>query len=237
MILSYTFLNTWTICPHQCARRYIIKDIAFEKTKEMIWGEEVHWAIEGRITGKKPLPENMKQWEPLMIPLDDRPVKVEMSLGITSDGHSCDFFARNVWLRGTLDCVIMNNNTALILDWKTGKPREDPFELDIHAMLLKARYPKIKNIVGKYVWLRDCNLGTLHDCSDTQRTLNSINKIANEIDFNGEQRDIDVSEYKKTPGPLCGWCPVTDCEHWNRKWRGKNENSRSQGKRQTERIS
>jgi hypothetical protein len=211
-VLSYTLLNTWTICPHQCYRRYIAKDIPYEETPEMKWGNDVHSAMECRIAHKKPLPDSMKQWEPLVAPLDRKSLKPEQRLGITSDGHGCDFFARNVWLRGKIDVPIVNGEVAMILDWKTGKVREDSFELEIGALLLKARRPRLNTIIGRYVWLRDGKLGEEHDCSDTERTWNSVQRIAREIETTWwEAKDNDA--YEKTPGPLCAWCAVTDCEH------------------------
>ena len=46
-VASYSFLNTWAICPHQAARKYIVKDLPREpETPEMAWGNAVHEAME-----------------------------------------------------------------------------------------------------------------------------------------------------------------------------------------------
>lgn len=214
MIYSYTFLNTWMICPHQAARRFILKDLPKEPASEaMAWGIEVHEAMEHRIGKKKPLPETMQRFEPMVAALDGYKITPELKLGITSDAHDCDFFAINVWLRGKLDAPIINGTTALILDWKTGKRYEDPFELQVGALLLKARKPKLEKIVGRYAWLQTRELGDEHDCSDTDRTLRSVNHIVDDVEACIEAG----GEFEKTPGPLCGWCPVTDCRHNRRK--------------------
>lgn len=209
MIYSYSFLNTWNICPHQCARRYIVKDIETQaNTAEGAWGRIVHKAAAERINKKVPLPQGMEQWEPFFSPLDRKSIRPEQWMGLTSDGHACESHDRNVWLRVVADCPIVNTEHALLLDWKTGKAREDPFELEIQALALKARKPRLKKIVGRYVWLKECRLGEEHDCSDTERTFRMVSGIVRDI----ETAHIE-GEYVKTPGPLCYWCPVQDCEH------------------------
>jgi hypothetical protein len=95
-------------------------------------------------------------------------------------------------------------DTAVLLDWKTGKVREDPFELEVQAVLFQAHEPIVEHLYGQYVWLREGRRGKLHDVSDTKRTWARIQALANEI---------ENSRYDKTPGPLCNWCPVKDCEH------------------------
>ena len=56
-------------------------------------------------------------------------------LGITEAGDACDFFAKDVWLRGKIDAIVIRQPMAAIFDWKTGKKREDPGELELHAMI------------------------------------------------------------------------------------------------------
>jgi hypothetical protein len=207
-IASYSFLNTWSTCAHQAARRYIIKDLPKEpESPEMKWGNEVHKAMEWRLKGEAELTLEMP-YEPFAAALDGRGVKPEQMLGITSGGKPVDFWDGSTWLRGKLDAPVVDGPTALLLDWKTGKVREDPYELEIGALLLQAKHPKIKTIVGRYVWLKENRLGETHDCSDTQRTFNFVHDTMDEV-----EHAIKMEKFDKTPGPLCGWCPVTDCSH------------------------
>lgn len=222
-VASYSLLNKWDICNHQAYRIYIAKDLPKEKeSPEMKWGNEVHKAFETRLkwgsavrgnpdTGYDWLP-SMIQYEPFAAALDGRSVKPEQQLGITSKGQPVGFWDGATWLRGKLDAPVVSGATALLLDWKTGKPREEPFELEVQALLLRARHPEIRTIVGRYVWLKENRLGETHDCSDTQRTFNMVHDTMDEI-----AHSIQMDRFDKKPGPLCGWCPVIDCNHNRRK--------------------
>lgn len=210
LILSYTLLNTYrNICKHQAYRRFIRKDVPYKSTPEMEWGDTVHKALELRVGGGKPLPQNMHQWERFAAPLYASKAKAEMKAGMTVGGHPCGFFADDVWLRGKLDINIVNGTSAFLFDYKTSKkPREDPFELEIQGLLLNALHPQLKTITGCYIWLAENRVGTKHDVSHTRDTFTYVQRIAADL-----AEDMTNQEFEKQPTPLCGWCGVLDCEH------------------------
>jgi hypothetical protein len=210
-VASYTFLNTWKICPHQAARKYIIKDLPKEReSPEMAYGNDVHNAMEKRLdpTAPHPLVDRFAAYEPFCAALDGRGVVPEMKLGITAQGAAVGFWDSSVWLRGKLDAPVVNGNEALLIDWKTGKVREDPYELEIQALLLRVKYPEVVNITGRYVWLKENRLGEAHNCSNVQETFAKVHKTMNDV-----AHAIKMETFEKTPGALCGWCPVMDCKH------------------------
>ena len=54
-------------------------------------------------------------------------------------------------------------------DWKFGSSKyEDPFELEVGAVLLQAKYPKATKLVGRYVYPVENKLGQMYDLSATQ---------------------------------------------------------------------
>jgi PD-(D/E)XK nuclease superfamily protein len=214
-ILSHTLLNTWTICAHQCYRRYIAKDLPKEvKSEAQQAGIDGHRAVEARVRHKTPLPAPMAHWEPLVAPLDGLHVEPEQKLAVVESGRPVDFWDGEAWLRGALDApVLLSTDTAVLADWKTGKQREDPFELEIGAVLLQAKRPEIRKLYGRYIWLKEGVMGQPHNLSDTARTWDKVQELGNEI-----STAIEHDRFEKTPGPLCGWCAVVDCQH-NRKHR------------------
>jgi len=210
-VWSYTALNLYeNICPYQFFRRYINKDIKFVESAASKWGNEVHSAFEYRIGGK-PLPVSMQHWEPLVAPLDGRGVTPEMKVGITMEGRTTGYFSENVWGRCKIDAPIVANSKAMLIDWKSGNVREEPFELEVQAVFLHARYPTLTTIVGKYAWLKENRLGELHNCSDTRSTWNKICTINQKIE---ESRR--TMQWEKRQSGLCGHCDVLDC-NFNRK--------------------
>lgn len=213
---SYTILSTDENCPHQMAHRYIWKTLPYVETPEMKWGNDVHSAFEYRIGGGKPLPVNMQQWECFAAPFDGQNPLVEQKLGISAEGRACGFFSDKpqVFFRGKADCVIIKGETAYIADWKTGGSKyEDPFELETNAMLLHAKFPQLKKIMGSYVWLKENRLSQMYDLSDTARTWATVcTKIAAILERKAR------NEFEKKPSGLCkGWCSVETCEHWRPK--------------------
>ena len=210
LVYSYTLLNTWGICPHQAMRKYIAKDLPPEtKTQAQLDGTAGHQAVEARVRHKTPLPPAMARWEALVAPLDKCTVEPEQKLGVAESGRPVGFWGNDVWLRGALDApILLSADTAVLVDWKTGKRREDPFELEIGAVLLQASRPEIIKIYGCYVWLREGVKGTPHNVSHTAKTWARVQERVNEI-----ETAIEDNRFAKTPGPLCGWCPVKDCEH------------------------
>ncbi len=208
LVYSFTLLKTADTCLHKCYRMYVKKDIPYFETPEMKWGNEVHSAMEYRIGGK-PLPLHMQHWEPLVAAYVERGAKPEKKTGITKEGKPTGFFDKNVWLRCKIDTTMLNGTAVFLADWKTGNSKyEDPFELEIQALTLKAAIPQISKIAGHYVWLKENRVGEVHDLSDFSATWAKINNKVEVIeDAMFEER------WPKTKGPLCGWCACIDCEH------------------------
>lgn len=207
LIWSFSFLNSFEQCPHKTWHRYVLKDVPYVETPEQKKGNEVHTAMEHRLKGK-PLPKHLDRYEHFAAPLGKYEIQPEMKLGVDKDGGPCGFFDKGVWGRGKIDVPIVVGDSAVILDWKTGKVWEDPFELQVQAVLLKARYSGLERIVGSYVWLNESRVGVTYDLSDIDRTWDKIDTIMDEV---GHREKMGV--WEKKPGKLCAWCPVKNCEH------------------------
>lgn len=214
LVYTFTNLNCYVeVCPHQFYRRYLVKDIPFVKTEAMRRGNAVHLAMEKRVRGGVPLPVDMQRWESLVAPVASYGAQVELKLGIRADGSACDFWAQDVWLRGKIDVALVKDDSAAVVDWKTGSSKyERALELRIGALLLNAKYLNLlTKIKGFYVWLAEDRLGTPHDLSDTNATFEELRVIATAI-----EADRRTNNFVKRPSGLCGWCDVVDCEY-NRK--------------------
>ena len=213
LVGTFTMLSTYGNCPHQAYRRYIVRDQKYVETPEMKWGNDVHSAFEYRVGSGKPLPLNMQQWEHFAQPFDGHKVAVEQKLGIAANGQSVGFWDGSVWFRGKADASIIQNETAYIADFKTGSSKyESPFELETNAVLLHAKFPHLKKIMGSYIWLKENRISQMYDLSDTRKTWGTICKLMAEI-----LAKRDTGEFEKKQSGLCGWCSVDDCENWRPK--------------------
>lgn len=207
-----TLLSDDENCPRKAWHKYVAKDLPREEpSPELLWGRKVHEAFEKRLVVKTPLPEDMVRFETFALAIDTTPGKklVEQSLAITASGAPADFFGENVWGRGRLDVCVMHEAVAVIFDWKTGNSKyEDTLEIELHALMLKCKYPGLQKIAGNYVWLKDMRLGKTHDLSNFARTWNDVKLRMRDI----EARPLE-KEWVAKPNPLCGFCPVKTCEH------------------------
>ena len=210
--LTYTFtiLNQYRNCGHAMFRRYLKKDIPYVQSPEAKWGDDVHVAFEHRVGSGKPLPQNMVQWESFAAPYTNRSAIVEQKLGITVEGRTTGYWDADCWFRGKVDLSLLNADKAYMNDWKSGSSKyEDPFELEVGALLLKAKYPELTVIKGHYTWLKENRVGQLYDLSRFQDTWKEINRLVGKI-----ETDRRTGEFVKNKSGLCGWCDIKDCENW-----------------------
>ena len=146
-----------------------------------------------------------------MIPLTkgDKKVEVELALGCTEIGHPCGFWDAECRLRTRLDVVSYMDRGAVIVDWKTGKPWEDPLELKIQALLLKIHKPEIELMLGMFYWLRENRVGKMYDLNGHAKTWDMVCNWAH-----GIETRLNNNDWPPDENPLCPWCPVSkqQCE-------------------------
>lgn len=203
---SYSALSCWRICKRQFLHRYILRDLPKVDSPELIHGRQVHETIASRLNGAHgPLPDEYEKLvEPFTLDLGCTKL-VEEGLGVRDDGKWCDFWDENVYFRGKVDLALLNpTGTTLIVDWKTGKVREDATELILFSFLIWARYPHSAPYRGVYVWLKEMELGETHQ----------LNPALGWGLMRGFMDNVErETEFAPSPGPLCGWCPVESCEY------------------------
>lgn len=204
--ISYSSLKAFEQCPKKFYHLYVAKDAPKEKSDALDYGNKVHTAMEKRLRDGEVLPGELGGYERFASVFDGHPIRVEQKLGIRMDGKACGFFDEQVWIRGKVDVSIVYDHLAAIFDWKTGKKREDPDELEFFGVMLKAVHPDLQKITGHYVWLKDGEIGGAHDLSDTPVKLAEIRGRYEKV-----ERAIRFKHFPEEETPLCGWCPIRDC--------------------------
>jgi hypothetical protein len=239
---SHTSFTCFETCPKQFYHRYIAKDAVFEDSPASRWGNLVHGAMEARLKRNEPLPEEMKKYEVYAAALGGKPLLIEEPLGVDLFRRPEKFWGEDVWFRGKPDVVVLDgrNPTAVIFDWKTGKRREDPAELETFAVLVNARYPLIEDFVGYYVWLASGEIGTKHKLDWRKRwhqitgldalircALRNLSKSTDQtspgssitavqaLDIPATQSLLTAANaFPPRPNGLCkAWCNVMNCPH------------------------
>ncbi len=212
IVWSFSLLNAFrNQCPHQGQATYIDKTTKYVETPERKFGNDGHDALDLRIGQGKPLPEAYRFCEPFAAPFDGLGAVTEGWLQIGADGKACDRFAKNKFGHGKVDLVVIRGDIAFINDWKFVSDKalkyEDPFELSIFALLLKAKYPQLNTIKGNYTYLKQGRTSQIYDVSDVGATWNEVCGLMETI-YNWRK----IGEFPKKRTPLCGWCWRFDCE-------------------------
>lgn len=212
LVWSYSFWSTFNNCPRQAQHKYVLKDVPYVETEAQKWGNTVHSALENRLRSKTPLPPECAAFENFATAVEAMPGirEVEIKVGVNANWNSCGFFAPEVVGRGKIDVVLMTETCGFILDWKTGKVKEDPLELEISAALMKAIYPVQQVWKGAYVWLKEGRIGQAH-ALDPQKAREKIARDMSGVNFLLGKPD----PWPVRPSGLChGYCPVKSCSHY-----------------------
>jgi PD-(D/E)XK nuclease superfamily len=200
MIWSYSFLRDFRNCPQKAFRKYVRRDLPPEDSPALREGIAVHQALEDHINKGAPAPPHL---EPHTRPLIAKGARAEVKLGMTKDRTPAGFWD-DPWGRGKVDVLLIDPPAAFIVDWKTGKVREDPHELLVQAMLVKANHPGVSRVSGCFTWLKEGRMGKIHDLTDIDRTYHDTVDVMAEAESYGE-------DWPVKPNALCAWCPVADC--------------------------
>lgn len=151
---SFSSLNAYETCPRRYYHVRVARDVKEPQTEALAWGNAVHKALEDAVNGRM-LTGSFQAYQPLVDKLKTAPGRkhTERKFGLTSGYKSTTFFAKDVWFRGVIDLTVEQGSAVTILDYKTGKVREDGDQLKLFAAAGFAQYPQATTIRTGYVWL------------------------------------------------------------------------------------
>lgn len=200
-----------------CNRRYhevkVLKNYPFTETEATRYGNQVHEALELYVKDGKEIPPEFKQFQPIVDALLKKPGRAlaEYEMALTEDLKPCAWKAKEVWVRGIADLLIVDddNLTAWVADYKTGNNKyPDQDQLVLMSLMVFAHFPHIRKVNSALLFI----------------VKNSMNKMTMTVD-QAEKNWWDYRErvarirvcaenevWNPNPTPLCGWCPVKTCE-------------------------
>jgi len=200
-----------------CARRYhevkVLKKYPFQETDATRYGTAVHKTIEDYIVKGTPIPEKYAQFQPVVDALLAKPGRVlaEYEMGVTADLRPTGFKAKDVWVRGIADILILDddNLTAWVGDWKTGNNKyPDRDQLVLMSIMVFVHFPHIRKV----------NSALLFIVKDDMVKMQMQRSQAEAIWWKYRERVARLegsfanNVWNPTSTPLCGWCQVTGCE-------------------------
>jgi hypothetical protein len=214
---SHSSLKDYEGCPRRYHEVKVLKNYPFKDTDATIYGKELHTAAELHIKDGTPLPPQFSFLQATLDALKDKPGRklCEYQMGVTTDLKPCGFMAKDVWVRGIADLLIIDdeNLTAKVVDYKSGNNKyPDREQLKLMALMVFAHFPHIRRVSGALLFVVK---------EDIAKASFMVGE-AEEYWWDYRERVARIEQAHETgvwnpkPTPLCGWCPVTTCEH-NRK--------------------
>lgn len=213
---SYSSIKTFDQCPKKYYHLKVAKDVKDIPGEAALYGTAVHEAAEHYIKNGTPIPDKFAYIRPTVERLAaiDGEKHCELRLGVskTDTGYEpTTFFGKNVWWRGIVDLVVINGAKAYMVDYKTGKNARyaDPKQLDLMAGALFVHYPDLEVIKSALIYVVSNEFVPKTHTRDKLDLYLSV--FADELD---RLEGAELSGvWNPKSGPLCGWCPVVECEH------------------------
>ena len=150
---SYSSLKVFQQCPKKYYHLRIAKDVQQGDTEATIYGKEVHKAAEDYMRDGIPIPEKFAYMRPILERLEripgNRYCEFEMALKqVQGEYVPCDFYDKDYWWRGIADLLIIDGDTAYMIDYKTSKNAKyaDLKQLDAMAACVFKMFPDVKRI-------------------------------------------------------------------------------------------
>ena len=211
---SYSSLSLFQQCPKKYYHMRVLKDIVEPETEAIMFGKEVHKAAEDYIGKGTPIPEKYKFIEPVLQILNAMPGKklVEYRMGLTKELKACDFFDKDVWFRGVGDLVILDGDTASVIDYKTGKSAQyaDTKQLELMALCVFKHFPQVERVKAglAFVVCEEFVKSKYNKDEAPQKWITWLQEI-NKLEA-AHTNDV----WNAKPNFTCRkFCPVKDCEH------------------------
>lgn len=206
---SYSSLKNFTTCPKRHYHYDVLKDVKEPESEQLREGNRLHKVFEDRLKGT-PLPLGFGQHESLLSKVVAAPgeLHVELKLAITSSFTPVAYFGKDVWYRSRIDAVKVNGQTALALDWKSGRPTEDLTQSQLMASTLFAHMPALQRVKTALVFVG-------HDkIEPAEFVREDLTEIWGEIlpRVKAMQKARQQQEYPPKPSGLCKkYCAVMSC--------------------------
>jgi CRISPR/Cas system-associated exonuclease Cas4 (RecB family) len=208
---SYSGLKQYVNCPKQFNEVRVLQKYKQEDTKYTLYGKEVHKALEDYARDKKPLGRNHKQFQSVVDVLLDIPGEkyVEYQMALRIDHTPCSFDAPDYWVRGIADLMIVDGDTAFVIDYKTGNNKyADPKQLKLMALMTFAHFPDVETVKGGLLFV------VKNSFLPDEYVRSKQDKYWRDFagDLQRMEMSYDTGKWLPNPSGLCRYCPVTTCE-------------------------
>lgn len=155
---SFTSLTSFETCPKKYYHTRVAKDVTEPQGEAALWGDWVHKQFQASLETGVALPDKIKKWQGLVDKAAAKPGEqfVEYKMAVSPSFQPADWWTS--WSRGIVDFAVVNGDTALLLDWKTGNRKPGSDQLFLFAGYAFAHFPEVQKVTTGFVWLKDNKL-------------------------------------------------------------------------------
>jgi hypothetical protein len=209
---SFSALTRFEQCPKQYWHLNVQRDFRDEDSSFSASGKEIHLALYNRVVKGRPLPLNYRYLEKTAVKFVGLPGESsgELKFAMARNFEPVEYFAKDVFCRVVVDFLNVRGPTALIIDYKTGKPKPGFTQLELSAAVLSTHLPEIETFKMAYVWLADRKV--------SPHTLSKADLVGVWNTFLPRVAKIEsalrTTEFPAKQSGLCKYCPVKSCPHW-----------------------
>jgi len=208
---SYSALSEYTKCPKKYYEIRVAQNYTVIPSEKMIYGTEVHKALEDYVKSNVALAKNYERFKPVVDELiaikGTKYAEFEMALG--HDKTPCAFDDPTRWVRGIVDLLIVDDDHAFIVDYKTGSNRyPDPKQLKLMALMTFAHFPEVNKIkAGLLFVMHNSFIPEEYERKDIDKLWGMFEQSLKRLDAS-----YDNNTWQANPTPLCKYCPVKSCD-------------------------
>jgi len=212
---SYSALKTFQSCPKKYYHLKVLKDVKESTSEIMLYGIDAHKAAELYIGKDVELPgkyEYMRKHLDTLKSLEGTKY-CEYKFGLNKEMQVCDFFAKDVWLRGAVDLLVINEETgvARMIDYKFGKSKNaDLSQLQLMSLAVFKLFPTVTKVKAGLLFAAEDKLIPIkYEVSNAPTMwmdwLPDVQRL---------EAAFESGVWNASPSGLCkSWCPVLSCAH------------------------
>lgn len=213
MAYSFSGIKSFKNCQRQYYETKVLKKYPFPETEAILYGKDVHKALEDYINEGIPLGKHSR-FKGVADALNNIKGEklTEYEMGLDESLNPCGFNDENCFIRGIADLIIIDggNGVAHIFDYKTGSAKyPDTDQLELMALMVFRHFPNIAKVkAGLLFIVHDTIISAEYEKKDAKKKwLGWLQKI--EVMEQAAQSNV----YQENPSGLCGWCVVVECPH------------------------
>ena len=213
---SYSAIKLYENCPLRYYRQRVLKDVVDEGGEASHYGTRIHELLERRLRDNEELPQDVARYEKLCRSVEklstDGVLHIEKELVLNDELKPTGWWDADAWLRSKLDVLVVKDDKAVVMDWKTGKRRVDFFQMQLFAAQVFKYFPDVQTCKTTLVWLKDMKMDSeTYERKQTNELWADILSRITRI-----YKSLEHDNWPAKPSGLCRYCPARhDCDFAN----------------------